>query len=176
MPIAFAWSAARWARGRRGGLRPPDARITLLAALTASIVLSAFPRWDFVHLINVYPLVLLLLFALSQDMAGASPRLRSTLRAGEVVAVTVVCLVFASMGLHYRARMTGRLELERAALRVFPDEEGVASVVRFVGEETDRDDPILVYGNQAYFYFLADRYSDWPFTQLYPGQASVGRA
>jgi 4-amino-4-deoxy-L-arabinose transferase-like glycosyltransferase len=175
VPLAFAWATVRWARARQRGPDERDARLTLLAALTAAVTLSAFPRWDFVHLIDVYPLVLLLLFALSQDLAAASPRLRFAVRAGEVVAVLAICLGFAGLGLERWSRMTGRLELDRATLRVLPDGEGVASVVRFLRDETDPGDPILVYGNQAYFYFLADRYSDWPFTQLYPGQTGGER-
>ncbi len=37
---------------------------------------------------------------------------------------------------------------------------------------------IFVFVHEAYYYFLTDRYSPWPFAQLYPGMAGgdEGRA
>ncbi len=31
-----------------------------------------------------------------------------------------------------------------------------------------------MYGHEAHVYFLTDRYNDWPFAQLYPGQTGPG--
>jgi hypothetical protein len=134
-------------------------------------MLSAFPRADMVHVVNVYPLVLLLLFAVSQELADAASRpLRYAVRLAEASAVAVVVLGFSGIGLLLRANMVHRIVLERASVWTFPDSADAASVVRFVRDEIDEGEPLFVYGNQAFFYFLTDRYSDWPFSQLYPGQ------
>ena len=45
------------------------------------------------------------------------------------------------------------------------------SVIDYLHESAAPDEEILVYGHEAHYYFLAGRYSSWPFVQLYPGQA-----
>ena len=42
---------------------------------------------------------------------------------------------------------------------------------RYLEEELAEDESLFVYGLDATYYFLTDRYFPWPFSQLYPGQA-----
>jgi hypothetical protein len=65
--------------------------------------------------------------------------------------------------------LTHRIHLERATLRVSPEHAYAESVVRYVSDEVEPGESIFVFVHEAYYYFLTDRYSPWPFAQLYPG-------
>ena len=131
------------------------------AALSLAITASAFPRVDFPHVINVYPVVLLMLFA----WGGARAR------RVEAFAVVALLLVTAGLALRYDALLTHRLSLDRAELWVREDDAWVAPLVAYVQREVPRGKPFFVYGHEAYYYFLTDRYFPWSFSQLYPGMA-----
>jgi len=157
VPVVLGLAAWRWWKGRRELAWASFA----FAPLAAAVFASAFPRADFAHVISVYPVVLLLLFALRRATAPSPV---------EVAAVAVV-LAFcaAATGVQQRA-LTHELRLERASLRISPDKTWIESAVRYVTATVPAGEPFFVYGHEAYYYFLADRYSPWRYSQLYPGQ------
>lgn len=161
VPWAFALVAWRRLRGRDG---EPDAhREAPFALLAAGVFVSAFPRADFAHVIAVYPLVWLLLFALWRP----GPRGRAL----EAVAVSLAVAGCLTLTVLQQRRLTHHLELPRADLWISRDKAWIESAARFVMDEVPPSEPFFVYGHEAYYYFLTDRYSPWPYSQLYPGQA-----
>lgn len=165
--VAFGWAALRWWRGRDAERTrdPATGRIAVFAWLTAAAVCSAFPRADYTHVISVYPLVLVLLFALAGEAKG---RMRRSAEAGGAFALLALCLVLTA---HQRSFLTYEMRFENADMRVAPRDAWVESVVDFIDDVSAPDDGLLVYGHEAYYYFFARRFSSWPFAQLYPGQA-----
>jgi hypothetical protein len=164
----FAACGIRWLRAlRTGGVVAEDTsnvarrRFFIAAALSLAIAASAFPRADFPHVINVFPAVLLMLFAWGGGRA----------RRADGVIVSVVLLATAVLALRYDALLTERLRLERAELWVRPGDAWVGPLVATVERSVPRGAPFFVYGHEAYYYFLTDRYFPWPFSQLYPGMA-----
>jgi hypothetical protein len=163
VPVAFLAAGALWLRDRRRGALERDRRLLLLAALSGAVFLSALPRADYSHVISVYPLVLLLLYAL---WARLGPR-TVALEAGVAALLLLACAALLRVELPWHSH---RVRLARADVWVRPEDAWVESVVRFVEAETAEGDPVFVYGQQADLYFLTGRRFAWPFAQLYPGQ------
>jgi hypothetical protein len=165
VPLLFlvAWLRMRRAEGSTGRLRA-----LVLIALAA--LLSAFPRADFFHLISVYPLLLLLGFALLPGSAegGRAPFAAGTRRLA--VGVALALALAGALAAVFQAQFRYRIELPRGELVVHPPTAWLEPVVRYLDDELAPGEPLFVYGHEAYYYFLADRYSAWPFAQLYPGQ------
>ncbi len=153
--LAFAACGIQWRRGRR------DPGFVASACICLAIAASAFPRADYPHIVNVYPVVLLTLFSL-----GTGQRIRAA-----SAAVAVGLLLTVVLALRYDSFLTHRLSLERAALWVRSSDAWVARVVETVQRDVSPNEPLFVYGHEAYYYFLSDRYFPWPFSQLYPGMA-----
>jgi hypothetical protein len=163
VPIAFGLAFWRLAARRSD---PATPALLAFAPLAAGIFASAFPRADWSHVISVYPVVLLLCFALR------APRSRPS--RGEAAAVAAVLALCLALTFVQQRGLTHAMALERAELRVEPDKAWVESAVRFVADEIPPGEPFFVYGHEAFFYFLADRHSPWRFSQLYPGQGGRG--
>jgi len=160
IPAVLLAAALRLWRGHRRGA-PRDWPFLSVALFAAAALLSAFPRADFFHVASVAPLVTLLAFALR-----AGHRLR--LEGVAVAALLTVC----GLGLaRYAAGLEHRLGLDRARLWVEPEWAGVESVARYAAERVPEGQELFVYGHEAYYYFLTERFFAWPFVQLYPGQA-----
>jgi 4-amino-4-deoxy-L-arabinose transferase-like glycosyltransferase len=153
--LAFASCGIHWLRGRR------DPGFVASACICIAIAASAFPRADYPHVINIYPVVLLTLFAL-----GTGARIRAA-----SAAVVVGLLLTGVLALRYDGFLTHRLSLERAALWVRASDAWVAPVVATIQRDVSAGEPIFIYGHEAHYYFLTDRYFPWPFSQLYPGMA-----
>jgi hypothetical protein len=166
LPLAFLGAFAVWLRERRRGTPERARRLSLLALLAAAVFASALPRADYAHVISVYPLVLLLLWAL---WAYLAPR-AAGIEAAAVALLLLGCALLLRAELPWHSQ---RLRLARADVWVRPDDAWVESVVRFVERETAEEDPIFVYGQQADLYFLTGRRFSWPFAQLYPGQTGA---
>jgi len=171
--VACAW--LRW-RAHASAVVPEEAvrrrraRFFTLAILSFAIAASAFPRADLHHVLPVFPVLWIVWLAVGGDAAGLSrrgPRAPRWLAAG----VTLGLVVVAALALRHDALLTHHLVLERADLRVRPQDAWVAAVVRGVRAEVPPGEPLFVYGHEAQLYFLSDRYSPWPFSQLYPGMA-----
>ncbi|MCH2173107.1 glycosyltransferase family 39 protein [Myxococcota bacterium] len=171
--IAFVWAGMRWFRAVRAGRLEEEGDLPTFALLSFAVFLSALPRADYPHVISVYPLVLVLLFALwgvrfREGRGGRGRTWWLRLEAGCAVALLV-----ASIGLSARqfSFMTHTLHFETADMRVAPRYAWVDSVVRYVDEVVPEDGRLLVFGHEAFYYFLTQRFYPWPFAQLYPGQA-----
>jgi hypothetical protein len=170
VPLAFAGAAALWVRARRAGRLARERETLLLAVLAGAVLLSAFPRADWPHVSGVYPLVLLLLFALWGRLGAADARRQRALRAAEAVGVAALLAGSAAVAALDHARLSQRVQLERADVWVRPEDGWLQSLVRYVEEEVPAGEPIFVFGQDADLYFLTGRLFDWPFSQLYPGQ------
>jgi hypothetical protein len=174
VPAVFAALGWRWWQHRRvppsGDVDERETGLLVLGALAAAIFVSAFPRADFTHVISVYPVVLLLAFALWRPSARG--------RKIEAVVVIFALSGCVAVTIIQQGQLTHRISLPRASLWITPDKAWIESAARFVIDETPEGEPFFVYGHEAYYYFFADRYSPWAFSQLYPGQAGgdEGRA
>ena len=178
LPVALAgavWLSARAMRAapalecsaRAAGSDGADRSFVLLTLGSLAVVASAFPRADFTHLISVYPLVLLLLFAV-WDRTVAVGRPRAIWLEGTVVGLGLVaCIGLAALR---SSQLTETLALDRAHVRTSPHDAYVGSVVRYIDEELSEGGRLFVHGSEAGYYFLTGRHYPWPFPQLYPGQ------
>ena len=174
VPLVFAVALWRWVRALRERRVSAGERSRFAATLLAfAVVLSAFPRADFYHVIGVYPVVLLVWFGLGGAGEGAeataSRRGRGLWRVG--LAVALLLAVTGTLTAVHLASGIHEVELERARLRLSPAETFVEPVVRYIQDEVAEGEALFVYGHEAYYYFLTGRFSPWPFSQLYPGQA-----
>jgi hypothetical protein len=164
---AWRWGRALWKRDITG----LDRRLFTFTALSAATLLSAFPRADFFHVISVYPVVLLLFFALRGHTLSRHempiqrpPRLCAA-------AIALLLLVTGVLAAFQRAPQSFRLEVPRARLYIDPSQAWIQSILGYLDENLGPDDLLFVYGHEAYYYFLTGHYYPWPFVQLYPGQA-----
>jgi hypothetical protein len=173
IPLAFVAAGMLWLRSLRRDPPAPERRLLVFSALAFAVFLSAFPRADFPHVISVFPLVLVLIFSLGGRLVArfAWPALRRTLRSAETMTVTLVILTTLLLAAWQHSFRTHRIHLDRANLRVTPEHAYAESVVRYVSDEVAPDESIFVFVHEAHYYFLTDRYSPWPFAQLYPGMA-----
>jgi hypothetical protein len=166
--------AALWLEAWRGDPAPRERRVLELGVLAFAVLLSAFPRADFPHLVSVYPLLLVAVFALSRPLARHLGPVRPVLRRLGTLTVVTTLLATLVLAAWDHAFLTHRMELGRATLRVAPDHGYVESVVRYVKDEVPPGEPILVAFHEAHFYFLANRHTRWPFVQIYPGMEGPG--
>jgi hypothetical protein len=167
IPLAFGWILLRRIRSRS---RPDEsvARCSLFALLAAAVVWSAFPRADSFHILSVYPVVALLLFALgARDESRSRASWRLGAAAGAVALLLAVCGVLTA---NYRAHLSYRVRLPRAEVWADPSEAWIQPLVEAVSQEVPPGERIFVYGHEAQLYFLSGRFYPWPYTQLYPGQ------
>jgi hypothetical protein len=172
LPLALLGVLLVWWRARRRGRLDADRKLFVYAAFAAAVVLSAFPRADFFHVIDVYPVVLPLLLVLWGRLA----RFVDARFLGRILETSAVAVLLAVTGLlseiHHR-HLTHHMQVARADLRIAPWKSWVESVVRYLEDETRAGDHVFVYGQEAYYYFLTGRFFPWPFDQLYPGQTGA---
>ena len=81
-----------------------------------------------------------------------------------------IALLFFGFSYVQHSAMTTHIVLPTADLMVLPQDGYYASVVNFVTDEVPADAPFFIYGHEAHYYFLTQRFSAWKFSQLYPGQ------
>ena len=156
---------------RRRKADQSEGSLLMLTVLAFAVVLSAFPRADFLHVISVYPIVLLLLFCLEaagRAKGSGSPRAITW----RVAALVLLFLVVTSALATLRHRQQSyRMQVARADLYIDPANSWVESVLAYVEETLDSQDLLFVYGPDANYYFLTGHYyHPWRFTQIYPGQ------
>jgi len=148
------------------------------AGVSLAITLSAFPRADFTHIMTIYPTVALLLFALGGPSrlgqrgsrrgptASARPARRIRVEAAFVGGLLLATTLLSS---RYDATLTHRLSIERADLWVKPRDAWLGQLIEYIQIQIPKGEPLFVYGHEAQWYFLSDRYTPRPFSQLYPG-------
>jgi len=191
IPIIYGVCAWLWLRAFRvdaGSVSGNDeedlarARFFSASGVSLAITLSAFPRSDFVHVITIYPAVVLILFALSRDsLLGrgwsrrSSPTLtqqksvqRRRLRI-ETAFVALLLITTTFLAVRHDAMLSHRLSLERANLWVKPRNAWLERLIVYIQKQVPEGDPLFVYGHEAHWYFLSDRYTPRAFSQLYPG-------
>jgi hypothetical protein len=156
VPAVFV---AAWLRTRGAGGDARLGRVRAMALLAFAGLLSAFPRADFFHVVSVYPLLVLLGVAL---LSGSVRRLAA--------GVALALLFTGALAVIFQQQFRYRIELPRGSFAVHPQTAWLEPIVRYLDDELAPGEPLFVYGHEAFYYFLADRYSAWPFSQLYPGQ------
>ena len=188
IPVIFGAIAWSWLRAfrRAGEGEAEDQEEHLLArahffsaaGVCLAITLSAFPRADFIHVITVYPAVVLMIFAFARPSLlglgwrarpAIADRLQRRRRRVEAVFVTALLLVTGILGLRYDSTLTHRLSLDRAELWVRPRDAWLEELVAYIRENVPEGEPLFVYGHEAHWYFLSDRYTPRRFSQVYPG-------
>ena len=187
IPIVFAICAWLWLRAFREPLSSEDGdqaialalgRFFTAAGVCLAITVSAFPRADFTHIITIYPAVVLILFALCRpSLLGygwtQQSRLTSKTQSRRLrfetafVALLLVTTMFLSV--RYDETLTHRLSVDRAELWVRPEDAWNESLIETIRKYVPHGEPLFIYGHEAQWYFLSDRYSPRPFSQLYPG-------
>ena len=171
LPLVFGWVVWRWIRSAAAAADAKTVSVREFALLAGAIVLSAFPRADFYHVISVYPVAWLLGFAMASPRTPGSWRWRT-----EAAAIGLLVLGSLLLMRHYDEQLDARLVHPRANLAIESDAMWIEAIVRAIESEVPPDAPVFVYGNEAYYYFLSNRYYDaWPFAQLYPGQTGADR-
>jgi hypothetical protein len=173
VPVAFFLAFARWSRAigaRRFG--EGERRASAFAFLALAVFLSAFPRADFFHVMSVYPVVFLLWFVIgcprNQETGDPESRTPAPRLAGCAVAILLVAA--GSLAVAQQREKTYRMHLTRADLYIEPSKSWIEPVVNYVEETLEPGEPLFVYGNDAFYYFLTGHYYAWPFAQVYPGQ------
>jgi hypothetical protein len=168
--IAFA-ARRRWTEGAEVG------RTIWLAALAMAAVASAFPRADFYHIAGIYPVVLVLaavgasrlLFPLLQ------PRATAVLHRSVIVITASGFALSLSLTAAHHHSMTYEAGNARGRMWIDPAYAWIDDVIHFLDANLREDDPLFVYGHEAYYYFFTGRYASWPFVQLYPGMTGDPR-
>ena len=161
---------AAWLRTRRAESGARAGRVRAIAVLAVAALLSAFPRADFFHLVSIYPLLLLLGFALLPAGPGAGRARVATGTRRLAFAVALALAIAGGLAAVFQSQFRYRIVLPRGELVVHPPTAWLEPIVKYLDEELAPGESFFVYGHEAYYYFLADRYSAWPFAQLYPGQ------
>jgi 4-amino-4-deoxy-L-arabinose transferase-like glycosyltransferase len=183
IPIIYAGCAWQWLRA----FRPPSpgghgnalarARFFTAAGASLAITLSAFPRADFIHIITVYPAVVLILFALGRPSLlgfGWRQRAAATIQPDrrlrfETAFVVLLLTTTTFLAVRYDATLSHRLSIDRADLWVRPRDAWLEQLVGYIHEHVPEGEPLFVYGHEAHWYYLSDRYTPRVFSQLYPG-------
>ena len=180
VPVFLVVPAVLLARRIRNGARNGDAGtrpvVVPALALMAGLFASALPRADYYHVIDVAPAWVLagfIGFALAAEMAQLG-RWRRPIVSG-VACATVAWFAVGALGMAALWRQSSYvLELPRCGrVKTTALHLGIDVVVSHVRRHTSPRTPLFVLGPEAYLYFLTDRYSPWPFAQLYPGQAGA---
>ncbi|HIK83820.1 MAG: glycosyltransferase family 39 protein [Myxococcales bacterium] len=198
IPILFLACAGLWIRAWRRNpvgnidagksdaeISGPDeesafsrARFFSTAGITLAIVVSAFPRADFIHIITTYPAVALIGFALCRPSmlgrsgtGGDAPTSTIQTRRLHIEAALVILLLASTsfFAIRYDATLSHRLSIERAEVWVRPRDAWLAPMVRYVQDKIPKGESFFVYGHEAHWYYLTDRYTERTFSQLYPG-------
>ena len=188
IPIAFGICGWLWIRVSRMAVSDQAddeeekalarSRFFTAAGVTFAITVSAFPRADFIHVITIYPAVVLILFALSRPALLGYGWTRGTRTASsvqgrrmrlETAFVSLLLITTTVLALRYDATLTHRLSIERADLWVKPRDAWLERLISYIQMQVPKGEPLFVYGHEAHWYFLSDRYTPRAFSQIYPG-------
>ncbi|MAE69522.1 MAG: hypothetical protein CME06_03525 [Gemmatimonadetes bacterium] len=149
--IAAIWGLLIRERSRSAG-------VLSLAALGVLLFRLDLDRSHAMHLLQVLPIPWIFTAAALERWGGT--------RAKSATAVAVIALVILSKigHSHYpssfwvRAGMSKALELDRAHLRLEPNRAAALSgVVRYVREQTEKNEPLLALPDLPLVHFLSDR-------------------
>lgn len=186
IPIVFGTCAWLWIRAFREAPSNADtpqsvlarSRFFIAAGVTLGITASAFPRADFTHIITIYPAVVLILFALCRPSllgtgwkggAEATPGNQMRRLKIEAAFVALLLMTTTALAVRYDARLTHRLSMDRADLWVRTEDAWLKPLIEYIQREVPEGEPLFIYGHEAQWYYLSDRYTPRAFSQLYPG-------
>jgi hypothetical protein len=170
LPFVVWWTAAGWWTVRLLARRPPD-RVRLLVFAWAGGLLLAFntPR-DWVHLMMVYPPVLLLGCVLAHDALGAAPRpARLALGTVGTIALAVLAADSVRLGGALRAAHQWPIATPRGGFYTDATHGPILADVLGMLDGVPAGVAVPVYPMQAMLGFLADRpavagyHVIWPF-------------
>lgn len=181
LPLVFGSAAVICIRSRAQLADRANLRFMAFTLIATAVTASAFPRADFTHIIGVYVVVLLLMFASVGRVVGLHSESTSRtrlFRKFEATLATGLALLFFGFSYVQHAAMTTHILLPTADLMVLPQDGYYASVVKHVRDQVPEGEPFFIYGHEAHYYFFTQRFSSWKFSQLYPGQdgGDEGRA
>jgi hypothetical protein len=169
IPAVFV-AAAIAAIAERRPARSQPSLLVCVAACAAATIASAFPRADYYHISNVYPVVLVLAFASSSQLlrmiSGKSAAALFKLGVAATASVFLASMLLTAWFFHGMTYVAGNA---RGHMRVEPENAWIDDVIRYLETNLDVDDGFFVYGQEAYYYFFTGHYPAWPFVQLYPG-------
>jgi hypothetical protein len=178
LPVAsFAVAAASWLGGAalrawRGAARIGDARRLLVLAWLGGFLLAFNRPHDWVHLMMIYPPVVVTTAVLMADVLRRAPHaVRTTARVG--CAVAVVLLATMSLGLVGRLRqtITWPLASPRAGVRVDLNNGPIIDdVLEWVAANAPAGEPVPVYPIHPMIGFLAGREVAANFQVIWPVQ------
>jgi hypothetical protein len=187
IPIAFGACTVLWIRAIRAPATSEEAeednalarsRFFTAAGVTLAITASAFPRADFIHVITIYPAVMLILFALCRpSLLGYGWTRRDRITSSvqrrrlrfETAFVATLLMATTFLAVRYDATLTHRLSIDRADVWVKPRQAWLERLIAYIQENVPKDEPLFVYGHEAHWYYLSDRYTPRAFSQIYPG-------
>lgn len=180
IPLLFAAAAIGVLR-RTDAVEPDGERLPRVdaaaLALLVALFASAFPRADYYHVMDVAPAWLLAGFmGASGWVERAKGRLQRRIVTAGVIGVAAAWLAAGSIAMAAAwGRCDAILDLPRCGrIRALSLSREIESTVAYISAHTRAGTPLFVLGHEAYYYFLADRYSPWPFAQMYPGQVGRG--
>jgi hypothetical protein len=169
VPLVFVAAVAVLARDRHD--RQKRDTLAALVVLALATLASAFPRADYYHLASVYPMLLVLAFVMGSRALGAMRpgALRSTaVVAGSVLTISALLATLVLSAIYFRG-MTFEAGNARGRMRIYPENAWIQDVLDDLDAKPGDHGRLFVYGHEAYYYFLSDRFAPWPFVQLYPG-------
>jgi len=170
---ALVWSRAVWRIRRTDSDPEPIARRLLLLAWAGGYLLCLKPPIDWVHLMMIYPPVLVIGAVL---VADAWPRVVVPVRVLVGAAVTVVLVALSVVSLHLGAELRATFPYYVADARGgFWTEERHGPIIRDVLDYVDANaapgTPVPVYPMLPGFGFLAGRETAAGFHVIWPFQA-----
>ncbi len=156
----------------RAGERRVDPVLATVTAVCGGVYLGLFPRADFNHLVNVYQVVIV---AGAFAAYEAHRRLAGRSAAGArvfAVAVAIVAVMYAAVGLHWwnglRTRLSVEVAGDRGGVKISRIEaENLGYMVRAIETHTAPGEPLLTVPDLAMLNFLTDRPMPSAYYNLY---------
>jgi hypothetical protein len=165
------WGGGAWRR-RRGGVSAEDERRLALLALAGGFLLAFNRPRDWVHLMMIYPPVMLVAAVMLERAAHALPR--GLARGAQALLVLLVGpLAVTSIGLGVDLRRAYAVSSENPRCGVYADPVTariVEDVVGWMTRHSAPGDAVPVYPIQPMFGFLAERPAVAGFYFIFPVQ------
>jgi hypothetical protein len=169
---AVCWLGAAVVRARRGTVALDDVRRLLLLAWLGGFLLAFNRPRDWVHLMMIYPPVIVSVAVLVADGLRRAPRaIRIPARAGLSLAVALLIAASLDVAGTMRRTFTWPLESPRAGVRVdVHNGPLVDDVLAWIAANAPPGEPVSVYPIQPMIAFLAGREVAANFQVIWPVQ------
>ena len=172
-PFAIWWTAALWWGVRALARRPPDqARLPVLA-YAGGLLLAFNPPRDWVHLMMIYPPVVLLACVLASDVAAwLPPRARIALALPVALAVALLVTDSVRLGRELRAAFQWPIAGPRGGFYTDARHGPILEDVQRALDTVPRGVPVPVYPMNPMLGFLAARAPVGGYHVIWPFQAA----